>query len=84
MNMKKNTVLNGCIFINRYFFCQLNEHFIVRGTHGVGDLSYLPCAISSSMASSTLALKESSLASSSNSWAGDSSSNMPVILLAKA
>lgn len=40
--------------------------------------------MSSSMASSTLALRESSLASSSSSWAGDSSSNMPVILLANA
>lgn len=62
----------------------LTGTFFARGIRGVGDLSYLPCAISSSMASSTLALKESSLASSSNSWAGDSSSNMPVILLAKA
>lgn len=38
----------------------------------------------SSIASSTLALRESSLASSSSSCAGDSSSNMPVILLANA
>lgn len=45
---------------------------------------YRPCAIMSSMASSTLALRESSLARSSSSWAGDNSNSIPVILLANA
>lgn len=45
---------------------------------------YLPCVMRSSIASSTRARRESSLANSSSSWAGESSSNMPVILLANA
>lgn len=36
------------------------------------------------MASSTLALRESSLARRRRSWAGDNSNSMPVILLANA
>lgn len=55
-----------------------------RGACGQSCWWYLPWAMSSSMASSTLALRESSLARSKSNWAGDSSSNMPVILLAKA
>lgn len=48
------------------------------------SILYLPCAIMSSIASSTLALRESSLASNRSSWAGDNSNNIPVILLANA
>lgn len=46
--------------------------------------TYLPDTRRSSTASSTLCLKVSSLANSNSNCAGDSSSNIPVILLARA
>lgn len=77
-----NSELNACLFI--LFRCSNIHHSKEFIFVCVMFLIHLPWVMRSSMASSTRALSESSLASSSSSWAGDSSSSIPVILLAKA